>query len=44
MNKTMAVKLCEVVGVVCESTEEGETDRGSFFTNEGSYRYKQTFV
>ena len=30
MNKTVAAKLCEVVGVVCQSSEEGETDGGSF--------------
>ena len=30
MNKTVVVKLCEVVGAVCQSSEEGETDRGSF--------------
>ena len=30
MNKIVAVKLYEVVGEVCESTEEGETDRESF--------------
>ena len=30
MNKTVAVKLCEVVGVVCQNSEKGETDGGSF--------------
>ena len=30
MNKTVAEKLCEVVGEVCKNTEEGETDGGSF--------------
>ena len=30
MNKTVAVKLCEVVGAVCQSSEEGEMDGGSF--------------
>ena len=32
MNKTVAVKLCEMVRVVCQSSEEGEID-----THEGSY-------
>ena len=30
MNKTVTVKLCEVVGAVCQSSDEGETDGGSF--------------
>ena len=30
MNKTVAVKLYEVVGAVCQSRDEGETDEGSF--------------
>ena len=30
MNKTVAEKLCEVVGEVCKNTEEGELDGGSF--------------
>ena len=37
MNKTVAAKLCEVVGVVCQSSEEGETDGGEFSMHEGSY-------
>ena len=30
MNKTVAEKLCEVVGEVCKNIDEGETDEGSF--------------
>uniref|UniRef100_A0A7N2LGK0 Zinc knuckle CX2CX4HX4C domain-containing protein n=1 Tax=Quercus lobata TaxID=97700 RepID=A0A7N2LGK0_QUELO len=30
MNKTVAEKLCEVVGEVCKNIDEGETDGGSF--------------
>ena len=30
MNKTVAVKLYEVVGAVCQSSDEGEMDGGSF--------------
>ena len=30
MNKTMAMKLCEGVGAVHQSIDEGETDGGSF--------------
>ena len=30
MNKTVAVKLYEVVGAICQSSDEGEMDGGSF--------------
>ena len=30
MNKTVAEKICEVVGEVCKNIDEDETDGGSF--------------